>query len=51
MGLGSNAGLNEILGRDPKYKKLIQQHPELKKDRSDSEIAALLRGYFDVRSL
>jgi len=51
MGLGSNPGLNKILGRDPKYKKLIQQHPELKKDRLDSEIAALLRGYFDVRSL
>lgn len=49
--LGSNPGASKILGRDPKYKKLIQQHPELKKDRSDSEIAALLRGYFDVRSL
>jgi hypothetical protein len=49
--LGSNPGASKILGRDPKYKKLIQQHPELKKDRSDSEMAALLRGYLDVRSL
>lgn len=49
--LGTNSEHSEILGRDPRYKKLIQQHPELKKDRSDSEIAALLRGYLNVRSL
>jgi hypothetical protein len=48
--LGSNLGASEILGRDPKYKKLIKEHPELKKDRSDSEIASLIKGYFHGRS-
>lgn len=47
--LGTNSEHSKILERDPRYKKLIQQHPELKKDRSDSEIASFLRGYFDVR--
>lgn len=49
--LGSNPGLSKILERDPKYKKLIQKHPELKKDRLDSEIAFLLKGYFDTISI
>ena len=46
--LGSDLGHSKILERDPRYKKLIQQHPELKKDRSDSEVISFLKGYFDA---